>query len=44
LGVPPQEFPRYLALYALVQRFTPALCAATPCAMIYPIKFRFTVQ
>lgn len=43
-GVPHQEFARYLAMVAMIQRFKPALCAGTPCAMIYPIKFLFTVQ
>jgi hypothetical protein len=43
-GVPHQEFARYLAMVAMIQRFKPALCAGTPCAMVYPIKFLFTVQ
>lgn len=43
-GVPHQEFARYLAMVAMIQRFKPALCAGTPCAMIYPIRFRFTVE
>ncbi|MCC2972815.1 MORN repeat-containing protein [Massilia sp. IC2-476] len=43
-GVPHQEFARYLAMVTMIQRFKPALCAGTPCEMIYPMKFRFKVN
>ncbi|VXC30299.1 MORN repeat-containing protein [Massilia sp. 9I] len=43
-GVPHKEFARYLGMVAMIQRFKPALCAGTPCEMLYPIKFRFTVE
>ncbi|MGI4845047.1 MAG: MORN repeat-containing protein [Janthinobacterium lividum] len=43
-GVTHQEFARYLATVAMMQRFKPALCAGTPCQMIYPIRFKFTLE
>ena len=43
-GVSHREFGRTLSVLAMMQRFKPARCAGKPCAMIYPIKFRFTVQ
>ena len=39
-----QEFARYLAMVAIVQRFKPARCAGNPCAMIYPMNFLFTLE
>jgi hypothetical protein len=43
-GVKHQEFGRYLSMVAMMQRFKPARCAGTPCAMTYPINFRFTLE
>lgn len=40
-GAPQPELGRYLATIGMMQRFKPARCAGTPCAMIYPLKFRF---
>lgn len=43
-GVKHAEFARALSAIILLQRFKPALCAGTPCAMLYPIRFSFVVQ
>lgn len=43
-GVTHQEFGRYLSMVVMMQRFKPALCAGTPCAMIFPIRFSFALE
>lgn len=43
-GVKHAEFARALSAVVLLQRFKPASCAGTPCAMPYPIRFSFVVQ
>jgi hypothetical protein len=43
-GVTHREFGRYLSMVAMLQRFKPALCAGTPCPMIFPMRFLFTLE
>ncbi len=43
-GVTHQEFGRYLSMVAMMQRFRPARCAGTPCAMTFPMRFLFTLE
>jgi hypothetical protein len=43
-GAPHADLGRYLSMIGMMQRFKPARCAGTPCAMIYPVKFRFSVD
>jgi hypothetical protein len=31
-------------MVAMMQRFKPALCAGTPCAMVFPLRFKFTLE
>jgi hypothetical protein len=43
-GITHKEFGRYVSMVAMAQRFKPALCAGTPCAMVFPLRFSFTLE
>jgi hypothetical protein len=43
-GITHKEFGRYVSMVAMMQRFKPALCAGTPCAMVFPLRFQFTLE
>jgi hypothetical protein len=43
-GVPHPDLGRFLAMAMMTQRYKPALCAGTPCEMIFPIMFSFKLD
>lgn len=44
IGAPHPDLGRYVGMVAMTQRFKPGICDGSPCELIYPVKFRFTVS